>query len=44
MIGAILFVTYGALLNFNLPVMIPNFVIICIQLYHLLIKKEKVPA
>lgn len=44
MIGAVLFVTYGVLLNFNLPVIIPNFVIICIQVYHLLFKKEKVTA
>jgi hypothetical protein len=41
MIGAILFVTYGILLHFNLPVIIPNFVIICIQLYHLFGRKEK---
>ena len=41
MIGALFFVTYGILLNFNLPVIIPNFVIVCIQLYHLFIRKEK---
>lgn len=44
MIGAILFVTYGILLGYNLPIIIPNFVIICIQLYHLLIRKEKIAA
>ncbi|MER3463710.1 MAG: uroporphyrinogen decarboxylase [Chitinophagaceae bacterium] len=41
MIGAVFFVAYGVLLNFNLPVIIPNFVIICIQAYHLFFKKEK---
>jgi hypothetical protein len=42
MIGAILFVTYGILLDFNLPIIIPNTVIIGIQIYHLFFKKEKI--
>lgn len=41
MVGAILFVVYGFLLNTNLPVIIPNVFIVGIQLYHLLIKKDK---
>lgn len=41
MMGAVLFVIYGILLDKNLPVIIPNVFIIGIQLYHLLLKKEK---
>jgi hypothetical protein len=40
MFGAIVFVAYGILLNFNLPIIIPNVFITCIQFYYLFIKKE----
>lgn len=39
MFGAIAFIVYGILLNFNLPVIIPNVFITCIQFYYLFIKK-----
>lgn len=41
--GAAVFVVYGFLLNVNLPVIIPNVVIACVQLYYLYFKKQKVP-
>lgn len=41
MAGAILFVIYGFLLGKNLPVIIPNFVIVLVQAYYLFIKKEQ---
>lgn len=41
MFGAIVFVIYGVLLNLNLPIIIPNIFITCIQFYYLFIKKEK---
>lgn len=40
MLGAISFVVYGFLLDVNLPVIIPNVFITCIQFYYLYIKKE----
>ena len=40
MIGAITFIFYGYLLNVNLPIIIPNVFITCIQFYYLFIKKE----
>jgi hypothetical protein len=40
MFGAITFIIYGYLLNFNLPIIIPNIFITCIQFYYLFIKKE----
>jgi hypothetical protein len=39
MLGAITFVCYGILLNNNLPIIIPNVFITCIQIYYLFIKK-----
>ncbi|MBI5371624.1 MAG: uroporphyrinogen decarboxylase [Sphingobacteriales bacterium] len=39
MMGAIMFVIYGYLLDINWPLIIPNVVITFIQLYYLLIKK-----
>lgn len=39
MFGAIAFLIYGILLN-NLPIIIPNAFITCIQFYYLFIKKE----
>ena len=39
--GAAVFVVYGFLLNVNLPVIIPNVVIACVQLYYLYFKKAK---
>jgi uncharacterized protein with PQ loop repeat len=41
MLGAALFIVYGIFLNINLPVIIPNTVIVGIQIYYLFIKKEK---
>ncbi len=41
MFGAIVFIVYGILLNVNLPIIIPNVFITCIQVYYLFIKKEK---
>lgn len=41
MFGAIVFIIYGILLNVNLPIIIPNVFITCIQVYYLFIKKEK---
>jgi hypothetical protein len=41
MIGAIAFISYGVLLDKNLPIIIPNVFITLIQLYYLFIKKEK---
>jgi hypothetical protein len=40
MFGAIAFLTYGILLNVNLPIIIPNAFITCIQFYYLFIKKD----
>ncbi len=40
-LGAAVFVVYGFLLNMNLPVIIPNIVIACVQVYYLYFKKEK---
>ncbi|HEX6848007.1 MAG TPA: uroporphyrinogen decarboxylase [Chitinophagaceae bacterium] len=40
MLGAIAFLIYGILLDFNLPIIIPNAFITCIQFYYLFIKKE----
>ena len=41
MLGALVFIVYGVLLNMNLPIIIPNAFITCIQLYYLFIRKEK---
>lgn len=41
MLGAIIFIAYGVLLEMNLPIIIPNTFITCIQLYYLFIRKEK---
>jgi cell shape-determining protein MreD len=41
MLGAALFIVYGVLLNINLPVIIPNAVIVGIQVFYLFIKKEE---
>lgn len=41
MLGALVFIAYGVLLNMNLPIIIPNAFITCIQLYYLFIRKEK---
>lgn len=41
MLGAALFILYGVLLNVNLPVIIPNAVIVGIQVYYLFIKREE---
>ncbi len=43
MFGAIAFLIYGILLDFNLPIIIPNAFITCIQFYYLFIKKEPNP-
>lgn len=40
MFGAVAFIIYGCLLDYNLPVIIPNVFITCIQFYYLFIKKE----
>lgn len=40
MFGAIAFVVYGVFLDFNLPIIIPNVFITCIQIYYLFIKKS----
>ena len=40
MFGAIAFLIYGILLDVNLPIIIPNAFITCIQFYYLFIKKE----
>jgi hypothetical protein len=42
MFGGVAFLIYGILLDFNLPIIIPNTFIIIIQCYYLFIKKEKV--
>ena len=44
MFGAIAFLFYGILLDFNLPIIIPNAFITCIQFYYLFIKKEPKPV
>jgi hypothetical protein len=41
MFGAVTFITYGILLDMNLPIIIPNVFITGIQLYYLFMKKEK---
>ncbi len=41
MFGAVVFVLYGVLLDMNMPIIIPNVFIICIQFYYLFIKKRK---
>lgn len=43
MFGAITFIIYGYLLNVNLPIIIPNIFITCIQFYYLFIKNESKP-
>ncbi|HLF47289.1 MAG TPA: hypothetical protein VI548_12750 [Chitinophagaceae bacterium] len=40
MLGALVFIIYGILLNVNLPIIIPNAFISCIQVYYLFIRKE----
>ena len=40
MLGALVFIIYGILLNVNLPIIIPNVFISCIQVYYLFIRKE----
>jgi hypothetical protein len=40
MFGAITFIVYGYLLDVNMPVIIPNVFITCIQFYYLFIRKE----
>ena len=40
MFGAVAFIIYGVLLDINLPIIIPNVFITCIQFYYLFIKKE----
>jgi hypothetical protein len=44
MFGAIAFLIYGILLDFNLPIIIPNAFITCIQFYYLFIKKDLSPG
>ena len=44
MFGAIGFLIYGILLDVNLPIIIPNAFITCIQFYYLFIKKEQAPG
>ena len=41
MFGAIVFIVYGVLLDFNLPIIIPNVFITGIQFSYLFIMKEK---
>jgi hypothetical protein len=41
MLGALVFIAYGVLLDLNLPIIIPNAFITCIQFYYLFIRKEK---
>ena len=41
MLGAALFILYGVLLHINLPVIIPNAVIVGIQVFYLFIKLEE---
>lgn len=38
MLGAITFIIYGVFLDVNLPIIIPNVFITCIQVYFLFIK------
>ena len=40
MLGAIAFLIYAILIDINIPIIIPNAFIICIQFYYLFIKKE----
>ena len=40
LLGAITFIIYGILLDFNLPVIIPNVAITCIHVYYLFIRKD----
>ena len=40
LLGAITFIFYGILLDFNLPVIIPNAGITCIHVYYLFIRKD----
>ena len=40
LLGAITFIIYGILLDFNLPVIIPNAGITCIHVYYLFIRKD----
>jgi hypothetical protein len=44
MFGALAFIVYGILLDINLPVIIPNVFITCIQFYYLFIKKQSPSA
>ena len=39
MLGAMLFIVYGIFLDVNLPVIIPNAFIVCIQFYYLFLRK-----
>jgi hypothetical protein len=40
LLGALTFVAYGVLLHMNLPIIIPNVFIACIQVFYLFIKKQ----
>ena len=40
LLGALTFILYGILLDFNLPIIIPNACITCIHVYYLFIKKD----
>lgn len=40
LLGALAFIAYGILLNMNLPIIIPNVFIACIQSYYLFIKRS----
>ena len=40
MFGAAAFIIYGVLMDYNLPIIIPNVFITGIQIYYLYIKKE----
>jgi len=41
LIGCIFFVVYGFLLDYAWPIIIPNFIIACTQVYHLWILPKK---
>lgn len=41
LLGALAFMVYGFLLDVNLPIIIPNGFIVCIQVFYLFIKKAK---
>jgi energy-converting hydrogenase Eha subunit G len=40
-IGALIFIVYGCLLNFSLPIIVTNFAIACINIFYIIRSKRE---